>query len=540
MERDVIDIASLILYPEGPSDSSGQLTASLEEILSVLRHLLAIFDHSTLIFDGIDECADQSEFFRCLQDITSIIWSSQDDAHVCLDKACPDNEACLACTSATCKVVLSSRPTIRIPRFVSSRCTQLRLRSEQNLNDIIAYLYPRMQDLIDEGLLDESLDSLALSKRAANYANGMFLWATYLIEYLQCEALTIGDRVEALNNLVRLEGLDALYGAILRDCCLSLPTKARSYVGKAFRWVAGALRPMYIEEIGPVIFSSSKDIGNSTSSAVANLEDTLVKMSGALLEVASDRTVGFVHISMKEYLYYSPSNLNVPPPVEFRLQKGQVHRSIASYCLSYFNHRMPPEPLSGSSQMTASAELVAREYCLLRYCVQFWSAHCVEGLLDENLDLRQDSSYYELVSQFDAFITNRRCITAWIEVSWLFGIPPNLGRLPTLRDTLNNAFRNFPDDFATLKHLASRLVRLSEDLHRLNSSWGQVLATTPNEIWEPSVAAFTPSEFWINTNKATMAKVSTEKDLEEMSIITQSRVSSNGHEIGLVKLVVPR
>jgi len=59
-----IDIASILWQ-----NWTGQLTASNNEIKSVLRLLLLQVRCLVMIFDGIDECADQREFFGRLEEM---------------------------------------------------------------------------------------------------------------------------------------------------------------------------------------------------------------------------------------------------------------------------------------------------------------------------------------------------------------------------------------------------------------------------------------------------------------------------------------
>jgi hypothetical protein len=80
----------------------------------------------------------------------------------------------------------------------------------------------------------------------------------------------------------------------------------------------------------------------------------------------------------------------------------------------------------------------------------------------------------------------------------------------------------------------------SKDLQLLNESWQHVLRKEPNEIWEPSIAAFTQSMFWVKAKDAKAIPLTAKSREYCRSIPIQSQVSSDGLEVGLIRLMPPR
>jgi hypothetical protein len=111
-----------------------------------------------MIFDGIDECADQCEFFARLEE---------------MDYTCKN-----------CSLALFSRPTIRLPRRFKQDYFCIDLKTTQNLEDICCFLRPKIRELVDDEVLAPNAHIEDIVTKISNRANGMFLWATLFIEYL--------------------------------------------------------------------------------------------------------------------------------------------------------------------------------------------------------------------------------------------------------------------------------------------------------------------------------------------------------------------
>jgi hypothetical protein len=138
-----------------------------------------------------------------------------------------------------------------------------------------------------------------------------------------------------------------------------------------------------------------------------------------------------------------------------------------------------------------------------------------------------------------AFLCDRRKVTLWIEASWLFN-SPRIHDLPENSTLPCDSGLLVDDSFRQLGKALAELRELSEDLATLQRSWSHVLRLEPNEIWEPSIPAFTKSRFWVETRNAHVIRVAPLEPNSTKYITIQSQISDSGSEISLVKLLPPR
>ncbi|KAI9775589.1 MAG: hypothetical protein M1839_000989 [Geoglossum umbratile] len=510
-DKQLIDIASFIWV----DSITKQSTATIRDISSALCLILRQKRRVALVFDGIDECDDKEAFFEDLYHIT-------DGAY-------------------HCHILLSGRPTIALPQAFRTNCSLIGLTASQNLRDIERYLSPKFQELLDSGVLVEAHDSDpgGIVKRVSSRANRMFLWASLLVTYLQSPALTIRQRRDAIENLNRLEGLDALYKAIIQSLQIHFPAQARLNIRRAFQWVARARRPLHINELQTVIaIPVSGPL--EEDSVIPNFEKSLCLMSGALLEVATDQTVQFIHLSVAEYLSGPAEAGRFSEGLGLQFVPAFSDRYLAICCLSYLCYTITAEPLSGFSSITPDASDTERRYPALRYVAQYWSHH-LSGSLNcsstSHAPCPEDGSWQQVIQLAAAFLLDRRRVTVWIEASWLFGNPPNI-RLPVEEQrALSRLGMLSPAEGELVSKAFSHLERWSSDLEILNDSWAHVLKVNPNEIWEPSISTFTRSDFWLTVPGAKLTPIAASDNTGSLrSLLICSQVSANGREVGLVRL----
>jgi hypothetical protein len=472
-----------------------------------------------MIFDGIDECADQSEFFARLEDMNS--------------------------TNRNCSVALFSRPTVKLPRKFMPDSFCIDLKSMQNLEDIRSFLRPKIRELANDEVLSSNTDIEATVAKISNRANGMFLWARLFIEYLQFPALTMRQRSNAINDLNRLEGLDALYNAILLSLIEQSPKQARMNTRLAFQWVAWSYRPLHVDEFSCAM-SIPLDRKVDPDDVIPNIERSLSALSGALLEVNNDNTVRFIHLSVLEYLTASPQcqEMGLNNPVHFSIDMMHAHCYCASLCLSYLIHSIPAEPLGGSTQTTPDKRFQRVRYPFLEYAAEFWSHHILESIksLMTRSEIETDGSIDQLFNLASSFLANQQSIAMWIEASWMFNHPPQIGSGPE-DEVLSTDFEILcclsRNQRTKLMKAVDILRHLADDLTDLNKSWAGVLRATPNEIWEPSVSAFTRSEFWIAVAGARLISLASRHDDADKFICVKSQVSPSGLEMGVIKVWPP-
>jgi hypothetical protein len=321
-------------------EAVAELGATKDEVLSLITMIPQRLDGVTSVFDGVDDCSDTQDFFECLVDVTS--------SNSCLQNGCPDWHRQVASGiwqdpgSTKSKVVLFCRPDLYILRELLDKAPRIQLSSQHNLADITAFILYNLEHLVDDGLLEYHIDLPSLATSVSRRADGMFLWIRLLIDYLR-DTLEPDDRMDALSNPIHLEGLDQLYHAILQRLQQRLPAKARETVQRAFACVAEALRPLHVDEFGSTI-TIAPNKNASSKNTIPNIEYVLTRMSGALLELAGDCTVRFIHPSVRDYLH--GRHIGEVSCFSFGLERTQTHLYLANLCVIYISERIatgPPE-----------------------------------------------------------------------------------------------------------------------------------------------------------------------------------------------------
>jgi hypothetical protein len=132
-----------------------------------------IFPDTFLVIDGIDECDSPLTFMSQLYKI---------------------------CDQSKTKTIVLGRPSIGTPAKFKNQQIELHLQPDRNLEDIQTYLKDELEELLDWIKISGGLSVKALVLELSLKANGMFLWAYLVIQYLQCKALSPNERLEVIKR----------------------------------------------------------------------------------------------------------------------------------------------------------------------------------------------------------------------------------------------------------------------------------------------------------------------------------------------------
>lgn len=504
-DLDFLDLAAIIMDDIG----SGQAVASEKEVQSILRIFLGQLDQSYLLFDALDECLNWEEFLESLEEITRGI---------------------------RCKVIILCRPHLRFAHVLGGTPCQIALEAEGNLADMKRYLEPNIQRLWERGKISNSLSVTVISSRIAHRADSMFLWAVLMAGYLASPLLTPNDRLEAINNMKMLEGLDAIFKKVLEDLQLRIPKKEWSKILKMFEWLIVAQQPWTVEMLRTAL-AVQRNRKTTVDDYIADFEESLLQTCGSFVEIRQDGTIGFVHLSVQEFLTISSSHSNSDCASSFHVQKEVAHCSMATLCLSYLTYNVPHGPMSGCESKPAEGKVLDSQYPLLRYATRWWPVHASQGFPSSQSDMSvyPKGCLENMCQVITPAISNKKLLTSWIESSWIFHGPPSLGNLTAKMSTFIN---KCPDGYKSeVSATVEKLKQLSSELARLNAEWGHILKTEPNEIWLPSVNAIGKFDLWNDTDDANLKPLITERD--EDCILIASQVSSDGTMVGMLKLWPP-
>ncbi|CAO2657773.1 Nn.00g038990.m01.CDS01 [Neocucurbitaria sp. VM-36] len=498
-DRVTIDTALLMKYNQG----CGQVTASAAEV----RDLLSLFLHqspeTTLIFDGVDECDEYLWFAEHLNEIV---------------------------TGTSCRIFLSCRPTVSIDGYFEGfESTTLLLNHEENAQDIVSYVEPKINGLISTSKLDQSDSLQEIVAKICQRSRSMFLWASLMITYLESDFLSPEDRHEAIVELNMFDDLDALYIRILQNIRRQCKGgKAWTNVQRMFQWVTVAHRPLQLSELRTALaIETGKPV--SQRRCLPNFEKTIPKMSGALMEISRDGTVRFIHLSVLEFLTRAtkPYEDVLQGDISLLMIESEAANCVlASRCLSYLMHTMPGQSLSGSRRQAMDPQALLKKFPLSLYTTQYWALHASKGLESPQYMSSNASNFrQELLDMISCFLSNKRAVTVWTEASWTFGAAPELHSLSSQAGQMFAMF--------------------AQDVAHMNKQWGPTLLSAPYEIWETSIPAFMNSPFWVGTDSARVSVLGTNidalpndhgADVQNDFMTIASRTSADRTEVGIIKI----
>ena len=497
--------------------TSGQQKASFDDAVAVLRLLLK--QHSTfIIIDGLDECADYDLFLSLAFEF---------------------------CQSSDCRIIILSRPTITIPMQYQNNVNELphvlQLHESHNASDIESFITSNLDWMARQGLFGSNIHSLlSVGSEVSQRANGMFLWATLLMNYLRSAGLSPHERRSTLEQANLLEGLESLYGGMLNMLSRRFANEKRIAVD-TFRWLSFSIKSLSIQALHTAL-AIIPGQPTAPDQYLIHFADSISRLTCALVEISNGR-IRFIHRSVKEYLK-SPA---CQP--EFSLyDEAVVHAHLAARCLSYLAYDLPKHPLqkldpyagssnvslrtsrttstngtndSGYRSMSSSDSEAAAgkgrkkntfdvNFPLLRYAALCWPVHLTRSLSSPTMTSPAVMNYHlqpfsgshnapraiPWLPVLSHFLTDRLATTAWVEASWRYNLPPNISRLMPLVSTLKDTIPPNSNDGREIKWVFQGLKQLSEALNELRNDYGATLGQNPSLIWQWNIRSATEGTFW--------------------------------------------
>jgi hypothetical protein len=487
--------------------TSCQESASASEIHDVLSLLLRQHP-GFLVIDGLEGCSDEKAFLSSLAEL---------------------------CRAADVRVIVFSRPAIKIPleyqKWASDAPHILSLDSQHNAIAIEDYLSQSLSDMADQSFLGISMDRTLVSD-VARKSDGVFLWASLLLKYLQFPAFSPNEQLDIIQNVQMLQGLQALYGSIFKTLG-HRPTHEKRVVADVFRWLAFPIHRLCTSALRTAL-TTSIDMGNHEDSFPTGIMQALPELTCGLIENSGD-SVSFTHPSVREYLQSSASQGS-----EFSLDdESSVHAHLAARCLSYLAHDIPKRPLGGLSPRvqpmipaiptssgasyrtsksgdsgykslsssdgdttlahphlpnpsTTSVRTIPFDTNLpfLRYASLCWPIHLSRALAPTH----NNHSYVipcpgpfeavPFVPALSAFLSSRIAVTAWVEASLRYSLPPTLTRLVGPLADLKAEFPPATIEGKEIRLVVGELNMLGERLMELKRGYSTSLRENPSLIWQ--------------------------------------------------------
>lgn len=507
--------------------------ASYDDTVAVLSFLLQQCP-TFIVIDGIDECSDIQLLLTTISDIVR---------------------------ATDCRIALLSRPNIDLPQEYGD-CRQsvpwiFSLDEAHNVEDIGSFLGANLNNMVREGLFGSQVIQQSALEELAQRANGMFLWASLFIKYLNSPTLTPYERHAALSKPKISEGLDALYNEIL-NMLSRRHERERAIAADIFKWLSYAITPLNTAALHMAL---SIVPGQPTSDTpyIPEFPNSISVMTCGLVESDQDGRVNFSHLSVKAHL----ESRECSNPGFSLYDASAVHAHLAARCLSYLAHDVPKKPLeelepfestcrasratvsSGVSLRTfqsnssadsgynsqasqddemrlvenANRRTLELSFPLLRYASLFWPVHLSRSLSLPRLNYEEGkpAQYLSTIQQplqnpitpemnqqphdewipvLSQFLIDRLAVTVWVEASWRYHLPPNLSRLvPLVEGSKKNIWPRSIES-RELSWVILGLKQLVEALNELRRDHNVHLRANPSLIWKRNIQSATDAMFW--------------------------------------------
>lgn len=308
------------------TSGTAQLRASTAELIDLLLLCSQNVEHIYLVLDGIDECDDSAALIRTLGILT---------------------------TYSPLKIILFSR--ISVPCLSRTVVAMQRLPVDRMALsvDIGLYLSRCLASLIEDELLFPA-DIPNLVDHLVRGADGMFLWAKLMVNYLSSPALTPTKRLETIQHVIFPEGLEKMYDRILLLIGKHGKTE-RNLARNIFAWLAHAKAPLTIHQLYEATHMGDLDTEDDTSHQIDLFRDTIAIVCGSLVECRAPKhasrnkssppdilnsqphedifSIRFIHLSIKEHfnqVHTMPSTVNGDSIVP---REPEVHFDLTRRCL---------------------------------------------------------------------------------------------------------------------------------------------------------------------------------------------------------------
>ncbi|KAK3940960.1 hypothetical protein QBC46DRAFT_259770 [Diplogelasinospora grovesii] len=286
-DRDLVAhvYSDCVLAKKSPSVSA------LEQLLQVLLSSVSSEPSQTeyiwIVLDGVDECETEKQA-RAVSLMNQIASKSSTSG------------------GTICKVLISSRASSLLTKRLRKKQT-VSLTDEKDLlgESMRQYASQRLQSLHRKlSQLDIGPDELhEIACGIARKADGMFLYARLVLDYLASNIFYSSDEIKTSINQLPEKLID-FYRKILTQILVPLDARSVGRVKCILGWIAFAKRPLKkLEFLSAITFSS----GNPDVAQLA--PQYILDICGSLVEERRDTTLAFIHVSVKDFLQQSSSNL---------------------------------------------------------------------------------------------------------------------------------------------------------------------------------------------------------------------------------------
>lgn len=423
---------------------SGQIIATSKELCELMKLLSNDIGHLTLVLDGIDE-AVQPEMM-CLQ-LKELV------------------------TASPIKLILFSRPNINRLHKLVGQANRIAVNREAMSPDIRLFLEHQLQDFVENEKLPRSANIEELAEALLYGADGMFLWAKLMINYLSSFTLSPQRRLATINSVHFPEGLHAMY-----DRILSLITTADTLHKDLARRILLWVNNVAAESLLNCKFLHEAISNDDDEEVPEDFASTVVSVCGGLVEFSPQQVFQFTHITVKEYLkgrVFPQSILQT----DFIPDDLAASEELTTRCLQRICSHAPTEPPTMDSG--ASSRLRQPKYREFSpYAINYWAIHLsnVRHSRRGYIEYSDQESTFSMSEAICKFLSDPLAKAAWIEEMyrhaggtgvWVIQVSIWIDSQHSLR----------------MQETADRLLNFRTDVLAVEKEWHWKLDQNPELIW---------------------------------------------------------
>lgn len=359
-------------------------------------------------------------------------------------------------------------------------------------------------------------------------ADGMFLWAKLMVNYLNSPALTPSKRLSTIHRVLFPEGLEKMYDRILALIATRGVTE-RLLAGHIFSWITHSKSPLSLQQLYEAVHCDEKP-GSDVESDHSFL-DTIGIICGSLVERRTSRAIpsfavpdngeshvapdpgglGFIHLSVLEYFKQMQQDQSRLDLEWLKLREPDVHYDLAERCLRQVSTLRPREKAVLGS-FTA-------------YAVAHWISHLSDST---EKHISNPADHHAVVGRLAVtlatFLEDPKMTTSWlfnalrcsrVEPAYLHldgnRVTHSTETTFTQTELLNqwvqitterNCTSVWGSGLDSILHLSTRFCA---DVQKLAKEWGDSLRDNPQILWDEAFA-FGNSQFLYSNNHTRVTK----------------------------------
>ncbi|KAF8248446.1 hypothetical protein K440DRAFT_660785 [Wilcoxina mikolae CBS 423.85] len=282
---------------------------TVDQLFQILISTAQLPDITYFIVDGLDECNDNDKW-RLLLHLKNLLRIRD-----------------------RIKVLVSSRDEVEISQSLES-FYKVSLDTPTTRSDIAVFVKAKLKDRVEEGslILENSSMIGEIKETLVHKSEGMFLWVSLQLDDI-CKENNDDDIRQVLRSLPR--GLNETYARILERI---FKHRKPNVAKKILNWVAGARRPLHLDELLEAIsFESGDTLWDQGRRRFPTSQARMLQNCGNLITLTHSEdgdVIQFVHYTAFEFLLSQSSEA---VRLGFHIEMREANNLIGGICVTYLS-----------------------------------------------------------------------------------------------------------------------------------------------------------------------------------------------------------